>query len=167
VRAQCGFWNFQKMFDSCKLLILLVSPSGFEPETYCLKVRPSISANGRFVAFLSASTNLIPGGGPDTNGNATDIFVFDRLTGSLELISRQDIADGGAQANLSSGSLSISADGRFVAFLSASTNLIPGGGPERPQPDVGGKNQGRKRLISRWRGSMVVPRQFSANRNFS
>ncbi len=89
---------------------------------------PSISADGRFVAFWSAATNLIPGGGPDANGNSADVFVFDRATGALELVSRQAAADGGAQGNNVSSESSINADGRFVAFHSIATNLIPGGG---------------------------------------
>ncbi len=76
---------------------------------------PSISADGRFVAFDSSATNLIPGGGPDANGTFADVFVFDRTTGSLELVSLQ----GGAQGNFGNSLRpSISADGRFVAFAS-------------------------------------------------
>ncbi len=91
---------------------------------------PSISADGRYVSFASGSTNLIPGGGTDANGTENDVFLFDRNTGGLELISRQDIADGGAQGNASSSSSALSADGRFVAFNSSATNLIPGGGTD-------------------------------------
>ncbi len=94
----------------------------------------SISANGRYVAFRSDATNLIPGGGPDANGFTHDVFVFDRQTGDLELISRQDVGDGGAQGNGRSLLPSISADGRYVAFDSQSTNLIPGGGPDNNGP---------------------------------
>ena len=91
---------------------------------------PSISADGRFVVFNSRATNLIPGGGPDANGFVADVFVFDRQTGGLELVSRQGDADGGAQGNFDSFAYSISADGRLVAFNSRATNLIPGGGPD-------------------------------------
>ena len=91
---------------------------------------PAISGDGRFVAFVSEATNLIPGGGLDANGSVLDVFVFDRATGDLDLISRRDAADGGAQGNDQSFQPSISADGRFVAFQSRATNLIPGGGPD-------------------------------------
>ncbi len=91
---------------------------------------PWISGDGRYIAFESRATNLIPGGGTDVNGTDADIFLFDRQTGGLELISRQDVADGGAQANDGSGSPSISADGRFVAFGSSATNLMPSGGAD-------------------------------------
>ncbi|MFQ5473449.1 MAG: TolB family protein, partial [Dehalococcoidia bacterium] len=80
---------------------------------------PSISADGRFVAFWSDATNLVPG---DTNG-AADVFVHDRLTGTTERVSTDS---GGLEANASSGLPSISSDGRFVAFLSFATNVVAG-----------------------------------------
>jgi hypothetical protein len=80
---------------------------------------PAISADGRFVAFKSDATNLVPG---DTN-NASDIFVRDRQTGTTERVS---VGSGGAQGNNISFSPAISADGRVVAFESAAANLVPG-----------------------------------------
>jgi hypothetical protein len=79
---------------------------------------PSISADGRFVAFASHASNLVPG---DTNGNV-DVFVHDRQTGLTEIVS---VASDGTQGNDTSLETSISADGRFVAFSSAATNLVP------------------------------------------
>src|SRR5438067_1693678 len=81
--------------------------------------RPLISANGRFVAFNSRSTNLVPG---DTNGTS-DVFVHDRQTGTTERVS---VDNTGNQGNGGSGVVAISADGRFVAFVSTATNLVPG-----------------------------------------
>ncbi len=92
-------------------------------------VEPSLSFDGNQVAFTSGATNLIPGGGLDAN-LALDVFMLDRTTGSLELVSRQTLADGGAQANSASFTPAISRDGRHIAFTSAATNLIPGGGPD-------------------------------------
>ncbi len=80
---------------------------------------PRISADGRFVTFQSNSSNLVPG---DTNGD-TDAFVFDRQTDMIQLVS---VASDGTQGNASSGTPSISADGRFVGFQSYATNLVPG-----------------------------------------
>jgi Tol biopolymer transport system component len=79
----------------------------------------SISADGRFVAFASLASNLVPG---DTNGQ-WDCFVRDRLVGTTELVS---ITAVGAPANEGSFSPAISADGRFIAFLSRASNLVPG-----------------------------------------
>jgi Tol biopolymer transport system component len=78
---------------------------------------PSISANGRWVAFQSLANNLVPG---DTN-DWLDVFVHDRDTG---VTSRVSVGPGGAQGNLESRSAAISADGRWVAFASASSTLV-------------------------------------------
>lgn len=78
---------------------------------------PSISADGRYVAFMSEASNLVPG---DTNGT-TDIFVRDMLAGTT---SRASLADDESQAALSSVAPSISANGRYVAFAS-SAGLVP------------------------------------------
>jgi Tol biopolymer transport system component len=80
---------------------------------------PSISADGRFVAFESEATNLVSG---DTN-NFRDIFVHDRQTGQTTRVS---VASDGTQSNQHSYNPSISADGRYVAFESEATNLVSG-----------------------------------------
>jgi Tol biopolymer transport system component len=79
----------------------------------------SISADGRYVAFASGASNLVPG---DTN-NYTDVFVHDRQTGQT---SRVSVASDGTQGNRYSSRPSISADGRYVAFISEASNLVPG-----------------------------------------
>ena len=79
----------------------------------------SISGDGRFVAFRSEATNLVRG---DTNGRS-DIFLRDRTEGTTIRIS---VASDGTQANGESDSAAISADGRFVAFRSAASNLVSG-----------------------------------------
>jgi Tol biopolymer transport system component len=78
---------------------------------------PSISASGRFVAFASSATNIV---GSDTN-LATDIFVHDRKTHTTR---RATVSSAGVEGNSGSGGASISADGRFVAFESNSSNLV-------------------------------------------
>jgi Ca2+-binding RTX toxin-like protein len=80
---------------------------------------PSISADGRFVAFSSRAFKLVPG---DTN-NTFDIFVRDTLTNTTTRVS---FDSAGNQANNGSSRPSISADGRFVAFQSSASNLVPG-----------------------------------------
>lgn len=78
---------------------------------------PSISSDGRFVAFASGASNLVAN---DTN-SAQDIFVHDRTTSETFLIS---MASDGTQGNRSSSWLDISADGRYVAFVSDASNLV-------------------------------------------
>lgn len=82
-------------------------------------LEPKISADGRFVAFISWASSLVPG---DRN-RALDVFVGDRLRGKTERVS---ITSSGAEANGVSLWHSMSADGRFVAFASAATNLVQG-----------------------------------------
>jgi len=86
-------------------------------------VQPIMTPDARFIAFVGSMDNLVPG---DTN-NTRDVFVHDRQTGET---SRVSISSSGQQANDSSpaqfdGRVSISADGRYVAFSSSATNLIP------------------------------------------
>lgn len=80
-----------------------------------------MTPDGRYVAFVSAATDLVPG---DTN-NIPDVFVRDVVSNVTTLVSV-----GAISTNLNSPCLSeapaISSDGRYVAFLSTATNLIPG-----------------------------------------
>jgi Tol biopolymer transport system component len=80
---------------------------------------PSISADGRYVAFDSNSINLVAG---DTNAKS-DIFVRDTVA---NVTTRVSVDSSGAQANSDSYDSFISADGRYVAFPSAATNLVAG-----------------------------------------
>jgi hypothetical protein len=82
----------------------------------------AISSDGRYAVFQSVASNLVTG---DTNAN-WDVFVRDRTSGTTERVS---IDSAGVQGNYGSGTgscLSISADGRYVAFRSDATNLVPG-----------------------------------------
>jgi photosystem II stability/assembly factor-like uncharacterized protein/Tol biopolymer transport system component len=77
---------------------------------------PSISADGRFVAFESTATNL---GGPCTTG-IPQVFVLDRATGTATCVS---VTAAGGPGDRASAFARISADGRVVTFQSAATNL--------------------------------------------
>ena len=80
----------------------------------------AVSGNGRFVAFSSLATNLTPG---DPAG-IRDVFVTDTDTGATTLVS---VSTSGQPGNAASGTeLSISADGRFVAFDSWASDLVTG-----------------------------------------
>ncbi len=81
---------------------------------------PTISSNGQMVAFTSQASNLIPGG---TIGG-TQVYVRNLRTGKTTLVG---VNDAGEAADSGASSASISADGKFVAFESASSNLVPGG----------------------------------------
>ncbi len=81
----------------------------------------SISADGRYVAFSSAANNLVAG---DTTTSPKDLFVHDRVTHKT---TRVNISSSGVQANGGvDETFSLSADGRYVAFSSGASNLVPG-----------------------------------------
>jgi len=82
-----------------------------------------LSSNGRYVAFSSAESDLVAN---DSNGQA-DIFVRDRVMNTTELAS---ITHDGTQTNAISMYPSISADGRYVGFVSMASNLVAGGIPQ-------------------------------------
>lgn len=82
----------------------------------------ALSSDGRWVAFLSASTNLVPGQ-VDTAATV-DAFIHDRNTGTTTLVSHADGLT--TQAAGSVYSLAVSQDGRWIAFLSAAENLVAG-----------------------------------------
>lgn len=95
---------------------------------------PSVSGDGRWVAFVSTADDLVPG---DTN-RVSDVFLRDRATGETRRVSvRADGTQGDDDSDsLRSGQIdfgpvyaetSISADGRYVAFTSFATNLVDSG----------------------------------------
>ncbi len=95
-----------------------VASDGTQGDSY--SYYPAISGNGRFVAFISLASNLVPG---DTNG-VIDIFVHDRDNG---VTTRVSVASDGTQGNELSEFPTISYDGSYVAFSSSADNLVPGG----------------------------------------
>ena len=80
---------------------------------------PVFSADHRYAVFQSDATNLVAG---DTNGKS-DVFVRDLVAGTTTRIS---LGNDGSQANDSSTSPYISADGTRVLFTSLATNLVVG-----------------------------------------
>jgi Tol biopolymer transport system component len=82
--------------------------------------KPELSGDGRFVAFLSAATNVHP----DDGDGILDVFVRDLQTGTTTLVSRASGAVG-ATANGHAYEVAISGDGRYVAFDSQATSLDP------------------------------------------
>jgi Tol biopolymer transport system component len=92
-----------------------------EPQPDGMSYSPAISADGRWVAFVSEASNLL-GGDPsaDPNGYA-DVFLVDTQSSTTRLVSSAGIpADG------DSLDVDISADGRYVVFETFATNVVPG-----------------------------------------
>ncbi len=124
--GNAGFDLF--LYDRVTGAVTLVSRSASSPaatanaETNQLSI-PAISPDGRWVAFLSPATDLVAGQ-VDTNGE-NDLFLFDRLSGTVTLISHQN----GSPATAGNGRSLLplfSEDGLYLTFSSLSGNLVPG-----------------------------------------
>jgi Tol biopolymer transport system component len=102
---------------------------------------PSVSADGRFVAFESDARNLVHG----DNKGSNDVFVHDRRTGKTRRVS---VSSSGAQAHGSSGNPAISANGRFVTFESLATNLVRGDTNHSWDVFVHDRRTGKTRRVS-------------------
>jgi Tol biopolymer transport system component len=114
-----GWWDiFVKDLDTGAILRASTDSSGARANDSSYGP-PSISSDGRYVAFFSSASNLVP---DDTNG-LWDVFVKDTQTGAIIRVSTDSY---GNEANASSEKPRLSADGRYVAFLSSANNLVPG-----------------------------------------
>jgi hypothetical protein len=92
-----------------------ISSDGIQGNDY--SINPSLSSDGRYVAFLSEATTLVP----DDNNSAADVFVHDRSNGTTTRVS---VDSGGNEANGDSYVPEISGNGRYVVFTSAASNLV-------------------------------------------
>ncbi|MEX5728454.1 Ca2+-binding RTX toxin-like protein [Rhodovulum iodosum] len=105
---------YDRVDDSLERLTF--GAEGGEPDR--ASSAPSISDDGRFVAFTSEANNL--GMGADSYSQP-DIFVYDRLTGDLRLASGDE--DGVARG-FSSSDAKVSADGKYVVFQSHNSHIV-------------------------------------------
>jgi Tol biopolymer transport system component len=103
--------------------------------------RPSIGADGRYVAFQSSASDLVTA----ATNKWEDVFVRDRTTGTTELVS---VASGGRPGSRASRWPSISADGRYVTFTSEATNLVPEDRDRIPDVFVRDRTTGSTELVS-------------------
>lgn len=107
---------------------------------------PSISADGRFVAFRSFARNLVP----DDRNRVEDVFVHDRVTKVTERVS---VSTSGREANGPSVSSNMNGDGSVVVFSSDASNLV--GNDRNKVMDVFVRDRARRRTIRvsvGWRG---------------
>lgn len=102
---------------------------------------PSVSEDGRWIAYASAASNLVAG---DSNGRP-DIFLYDRQTKTTV---RASVNATGVQGNGGSGMPSISGEGRFVAFWSAASNLVAGDSNARNDIFVRDRSAGTTTRVS-------------------
>src|SRR4051794_28287314 len=118
-----------------------VSVGSPEVKTDGFSYSPSISADGRFVAFASEASDLVRG---DRNVYS-DVFVRDRKAGETTLVSVSSTGAGGVG---SSGDPSISADGRLVAFGSLAPNLVDGDSNDHGDTFVRDRRTGKTTRVS-------------------
>ncbi len=150
--------------------VSLVSRVSGAPETAAGGSLPVLSADGRYVAFLSRALNLVPGQVDENSVNSLDAFLFDRLSGEMRLTSHTStspqVAGGriGIGVTRISGVLAISGDGRYVAFVSQAMNLVPGQVDTVENDDVFVYNRvtGTTALASHVPGSAVTATTGSA-----
>jgi Tol biopolymer transport system component len=116
-----------------------VSSSGAQGDDN--SISPALSSDGRFVAFLSNASNLVPG---DTN-QTYDEFIRDRWRGTTRLVS---VSSHGTRGNGGSGDGAVSANGRFVAFTSDASNLVRGDTNGYPDVFVRDRWRGTTRRVS-------------------
>jgi Tol biopolymer transport system component len=102
---------------------------------------PSLSYDGRFVAFFSEATNLVA---RDTN-DVGDIFVHDTQSG---MTTRVSVGENGAQADRESTFPSLSGNARYVVFSSAATNLVKNDTNNRPDVFVHDRATGATERVS-------------------
>lgn len=131
----------------------LISRSLLSPSRAVGGSRPRLSADGRYVYFVSRAPDLVPGQEGSSETNA--LFFFDRALDRMALVSHAD----GSPTVPADGDINdfdISPDGRFVAFSSDATNLVPG----QYAPDsyltavfLFDRESGRTVLVSRQAGS--------------
>jgi Tol biopolymer transport system component len=103
--------------------------------------RPAISGDGRYVVFMSYASNLVP----DDNNGYHDVFLRDMLAGTTVRVS---VNASGGDPNRWSQSTAISGDGRYVAFRSKATNLVPNDGNRRNDVFVRDMTLGRTVRVS-------------------
>jgi len=127
--------------DHLTRLTKRVSVSSGEGQANSHSFQPSISADGRHVAFMSKARDLVAN---DTNG-ALDVFVRDRREGTTRRVS---ISSGEGQADSGSSYPSISADGRYVAFQSSASDLIADDTNGSYDVFVRDRQQGETRRVS-------------------
>jgi Tol biopolymer transport system component len=114
------------LYDRATRTVLLVSRARRSTARAAngRSVRPAISADGRYVTYASKATNLVPGpAGPNQD---YAVFQFDRITGQNRRVGRTGFTQEPEFGAIPDVSMSVSADGRWVAFTSLANDLVPG-----------------------------------------
>ncbi len=114
---------------------------------------PDISADGRWIGFVSLGRNLVPS--QVEAGSNQDVFLFDRISGEMRLVSHTS-----ASPRTAAGAhfFQMNADGRYVGFQTSATNIVPGQVDTNAQIDVFvyDRLSGNSKLVSHTRNSQTA-----------
>ncbi|MEV7598157.1 hypothetical protein AB0O91_12345 [Kitasatospora sp. NPDC089797] len=99
-----------------------ISTAADGAQLNAMTFQASISGDGRYVAFSTGATNVLPGG----SGHRSDVYVRDRWTGRTELVTAGGLPSTDDQSRYDAGSPAISRDGRYVTYVSNRGDLAPG-----------------------------------------
>jgi Tol biopolymer transport system component len=114
-------WNYQiYLHDVATGVTALVSRDASGTPGDNTSSAATISGDGRFIAFGSEASNLLPG---DSYPSVEDVYVFDRVA---QVLQRASVSNAGVSGNGQSNASSLSRDGRVVVFSSRAYNLVPG-----------------------------------------
>ena len=126
--------------ESGQIRLVSVAADGTQGDERSLQ--PAITADGRYVSFVSLAENL----SEDDDNDVSDVYVYDGDSGSLEMVS---VNNDGEQSNATSKHAAISADGRYVVYQSKATNLVTGDGNNMYDIFLRDRQQGVTELVSR------------------
>ncbi len=118
------------LFDRVTGTVAYVARAGssfsFSPDSGPFLPAPSLSGDGRWMAFVSSDPDVVPGQQePRPDASTQDVFLFDRQTGAITLVSHA-AGNPALAGDFDSQAPLLSADGRYLAFLSGALNLLPG-----------------------------------------
>jgi Tol biopolymer transport system component len=137
------------LYDVEEGTTVLVSAGREGGSAHGWSAAPSISADGRYVAFQSDAWDLQP----TQNTFGVQVFVYDRVTGAVSIVSVDDWGTPGSYG--ASFGPSISADGNVVAFSSGSSTLDPADRNDQVDVFVHNRDAGTTRRVSLPRGSAI------------
>ncbi|KKL24916.1 hypothetical protein LCGC14_2410550 [marine sediment metagenome] len=130
------------IYDRVERQVSRVSVASDGTEGNGISSSPAMSKEGRIIAFVSTSSNLVPG---DDN-NKADIFVHDLDTGITVLVSK---SSSGVIGNGNSTDVFVSCEGEYIAFASDSTNLVPADVNRKRDVFVHDMSTGETKLVSK------------------
>ena len=113
------------LFDRVTGTVELISRAAGTATTGAGGMDGSVSDNGRYVVFRSAAPNLVPGQTAGPAGAKLNVFVHDRVTRQMELISRSLLSPL-QTSNGDAGKPALTPNGRYVTFLSHATDIAAG-----------------------------------------